>query len=55
MLEFEDDTVGGGFGLTPTNAIYRSDLNDPMLANASSTQAMFELLHTFNFWQGLDE
>ena len=55
MLEFEDDTVGGGFGLTPTNAIYRSDLNDPMLANASSTQAMFELLHTFNFWKGLDE
>ena len=37
MLDFEDDSVGGGFGNTPTNALYRGDLNDPQLANASQT------------------
>ena len=35
MLDFEDDSVSGGFGMTPSTAMYRSDLNDPQLANAS--------------------
>ena len=29
MLDFEDDSVGGGFGVTPTTALYRADVNDP--------------------------
>jgi len=29
MLDFEDDSVHGGFLMTPTTAMYRADLNDP--------------------------
>ena len=29
MLDFEDDSVTGGFSITPTTAMYRGDLNDP--------------------------
>jgi hypothetical protein len=29
MLEIETDTVGGGFGITPAQSLYRADLNDP--------------------------
>jgi len=29
MLDFEDDSVSGGFALTPTTAMYRADINDP--------------------------
>jgi len=29
MLDFEDDSIGGGFGITPSNALYRGELNDP--------------------------
>lgn len=50
MLDFEDDSVGGGFGITPTTALYRGDLNDPQLANAGQTQGVFELLHTYKYW-----
>ena len=50
MLDFEDDSVGGGFGITPTTALYRADVNDPQLANASQTQAVFEFNHTYNYW-----
>lgn len=35
MLDFEDDSVSGGFAITPTTALYRGDINDPQLANAS--------------------
>ena len=35
MLDYDDDSVGGGFAITPTTALYRGDLNDPQLANAS--------------------
>ena len=37
MLDFEDDSVTGGFAMTPRQALYRADLNDPQLANASQT------------------
>jgi len=29
MLDFEDDSIGGGFGVTPSQCLYRGDLNDP--------------------------
>ena len=29
MLDFEDDSVGGGFAVTPRTALYRADVNDP--------------------------
>ena len=35
MLDFEDDSVGGGFAITPRTALYRAEVNDPQLANAS--------------------
>jgi len=50
MLEIEDDTVGGGFNVTPDKALYRPDFHDPQLANASETNCIFELLHTYNNW-----
>ena len=50
MLDFEDDSVGGGFNMTPNTVLYRSDLNDPQLANASQTQIVFELCQTYDQW-----
>lgn len=50
MLDFEDDSVNGGFGLTPAAALYRGDINDPQLANASQSPAVFELSQTFHIW-----
>lgn len=35
MLEIEDDSVEGGFGITPRTAMYRGDIRDPQLSNAS--------------------
>jgi len=29
MLEIEDDSVEGGFGITPQKAMYKANLNDP--------------------------
>ena len=29
MLDFEDDSVGGGFATTPNSALYKGELNDP--------------------------
>jgi hypothetical protein len=29
MLEIEDDSISGGFGITPKTAMYRADINDP--------------------------
>ena len=52
MLDFEDDSVGGGFDVTPTTALYRADVNDPQLANAGQTPAVFEFNHTYMHWQG---
>ena len=43
MLDFEDDSVSGGFAMTPTSQLYRADLNDPQLANAGATTIVFEL------------
>lgn len=54
MLEFEDDTVGGGFQNTPDNCCYRGELNDPQLANAGQTQAVFEFMHTYDYWLGVE-
>jgi len=45
MLEIEDDTIGGGYGITPRIAMYKGDINDPMLANAGQTHIIFEMLH----------
>lgn len=50
MLDFEDDSIGGGFQMTPDNALYRGDINDPQLANASQSPAVFELTQTFQYW-----
>lgn len=50
MLDFEDDSIGGGFQMTPDNALYRGDINDPQLANASQSPAVFELTQTFHYW-----
>jgi nucleolar complex protein 3 len=47
MLDFEDDSVGGGFQMTPDSCLYRADINDPQLANASQSPAVFELVQTF--------
>ena len=55
MLEFEDDTVGGGFQNTPDNCCYRGELNDPQLANAGQTQAVFEFMHTYDYWLGVEQ
>ena len=52
MLDFEDDSVGGGFDVTPTTALYRADVNDPQLANAGQTPAVFEFNHTYMHWYG---
>ena len=43
MLEIEDDTVGAGFGVTPSQTLYRPELNDPQVSNAGQTHAIFEL------------
>ena len=29
MLEIEDDSVEGGFGITPRTAMYKASVNDP--------------------------
>jgi hypothetical protein len=29
MLDFEDDSVGGGFGATPASSLYHGEINDP--------------------------
>jgi len=29
MLEIEDDSVEGGFGITPRTAMYKASMNDP--------------------------
>ena len=50
MLELEDDTVGGGFEVTPASCLYRPDLNDPQVSNAGQTHAIFELAHTYSYW-----
>lgn len=50
LLDFEDDSVGGGFQMTPEKALYKADINDPQLSNASQTQIVFEILHTYNYW-----
>jgi hypothetical protein len=55
MLEFEDDTVGGGFNLTPTTALFRAELDDPQLTNAQEHPVVFEIMQTFNFWSGIDQ
>ena len=52
MLDFEDDSVGGGFDVTPTTALYQADVNDPQLANAGQTPAVFEFNHTYMHWYG---
>ena len=51
MLEIEDDTVSGGFNITPRTALYRAEINDPQLANAGQTHIIFEMLHTIDFAQ----
>ena len=50
MLDIDDDTVTGGFAMTPTTALYRGEIDDPYLANASETHIIFELCHTCNWW-----
>ena len=44
LLDPEEDT----YGLADTNLLYRADVNDPCLANASQTHCMFEFLYTHN-------
>jgi len=34
MLEIEDDSIEGGFSITPRKAMYKADINDPQLSNA---------------------
>ena len=51
MLEIEDDSVEGGFGITPQKAMYKANLNDPQLSNAGKTHILFELIQTFQQWQ----
>ena len=46
MLEADEDAFGSGFG--NISGFYRADINDPALANAGETHAIFELLHTYN-------
>jgi hypothetical protein len=41
FLEVEDDSIDKGFG---PRFMYRGDINDPTLANASQTHSFFELL-----------
>lgn len=42
----EDGGVDGGFG--NNSLMYKSDVNDPSLANASQTHSVFEILYTLN-------
>ena len=51
MLEIEDDSVNGGFGFTPRTAMYKADINDPLLANAGQTNIVMEMLSTLEYWQ----
>jgi len=30
------------------------ELNDPQLANAGQTQAVFEFMHTYDYWLGVE-
>jgi hypothetical protein len=46
MLEIEDDSVEGGFGITPKTAMYKASINDPQLSNAGKTHILFELIQT---------
>ena len=46
MLEADEDAFGSGFG--NNSLTYRADINDPAIANAGETHALFELLHTYN-------
>jgi len=46
MLEADEDALDNGFG--NSNQFYKADINDPALANASQTHAIFEFTHTYN-------
>lgn len=45
MLEADEDALDAGFGF---NHLYRANINDPALSNASQSHALFEFLHTYN-------
>jgi hypothetical protein len=47
MLEIEDDSVDGGFSITPKTAMYKASINDPQLSNAGKTHIIFEMMHTY--------
>lgn len=50
MLEIDDDSVQGGFALTPKTQMYRGDINDPQVSNAGKTHIVFEMLHVVDYW-----
>jgi len=50
ILEIDEDQAGNGFG--NTSFLYRADINNPALSNANETHCLFEILHTYNTYQG---
>jgi len=46
LVELEDDAGGDGFG--NSNFLYRADVNDPSIANASSSHCLLEIVFTYN-------
>ena len=50
ILDIDEDQVGNGFG--NTHMLYRSDINDPALANSGETHCFFEILQTYNCFSG---
>lgn len=47
FIEMDDDgAVGNGFG--NNSLMYKADVNDPSLANASQTHSIFEMVYTLN-------
>ena len=49
MLEADEDALDQGFGESTLS--YRANINDPSLANAGDSHAIFEFLSTYNLYQ----
>ena len=45
-MDVDEDAAGNGFG--STTLLYKADINDAALANASQTHALFEFIYTYN-------
>ena len=46
-METEDDQAGDN-GFRNSSLMYKADVNDPSLSNASQTHSIFEMIYTLN-------